>query len=394
MLAKKMNFALSLAFLISPSSYAKSVPFTVLGQLEEPDRNEQKEIQDLLEILKETMLDDAQTSNAETRKVLGHSNKMLRDAHPKSPGCVKAHFSIRSRDELRELHLPKEFFSRGLLSEEHAGKSYEAVVRFSNAANKNGDDKDARGMAIKILGIDGDKWELPGSEQELGSPRNHYTPKSFHESQDFVMIDNPTLPAPDLKAFKGLLLLVLGKNYSSITHLGELIAALKFMGKPATNLLSLDFYSITPYAWFGVPMKFNAHPHLATERVASSNKDPNILRHMIERTLHHQDVIFDFRIQTRSPDEYGIKSVIENASTLWDEQDYPFKTIAKLTIPKGQTLSSEGLLRDCDDLSFNIWNSLADYQPVGSINRARRVLYKLLSDYRHTYNQHEGGKKL
>ena len=115
---------------------------------------------------------------------------------------------------------------------------------------------------------------------------------------------------------------------------------------------------------------------------------------MIERTLHHQDVIFDFRIQTRSPDEYGIKSVIENASTLWDEQDYPFKTIAKLTIPKGQTLSSEGLLRDCDDLSFNIWNSLADYQPVGSINRARRVLYKLLSDYRHTYNQHEGGKKL
>ena len=100
----------------------------------------------------------------------------LRDAHPKAHGCVKATFKVNDR-------LPPEL-AQGVFV---PGKTYQAVIRFSNGnADPMRPDvkKDARGMAIKLLGVPGDKI-LP---DERDAP-----------TQDFVMINHPVffLDDPD-----------------------------------------------------------------------------------------------------------------------------------------------------------------------------------------------------
>jgi catalase len=72
-----------------------------------------------------------------------------RDAHPKAHGCVKAELQVM--DTLPH-HLAEGIFI--------PGKSYQAWIRFSNGSRdaSQADVKgDARGMAIKVLGVPGKK---------------------------------------------------------------------------------------------------------------------------------------------------------------------------------------------------------------------------------------------
>src|SRR2546427_1683240 len=71
-----------------------------------------------------------------------------RDAHTKAHGCVKAEFVVEST-------LPAEL-QHGVFKE---GSRYEALIRFSNAFPTVKADKkpDVRGMAIKLLGVGGEK---------------------------------------------------------------------------------------------------------------------------------------------------------------------------------------------------------------------------------------------
>jgi hypothetical protein len=72
----------------------------------------------------------------------------LRQVHPKSHGCVKATFEVR--DDLDKS------LAVGLFAQ--PGRSYDALIRFSNAAGLVGPDispdgkHGSRGMAIKVLG--------------------------------------------------------------------------------------------------------------------------------------------------------------------------------------------------------------------------------------------------
>ncbi len=68
-----------------------------------------------------------------------------RDAHPKHHGCVPATFEVTQNSRGSS---PKGLFAR-------PGK-YQAWVRFSNAFKVRNDlDRDARGMAIKVMGVPG-----------------------------------------------------------------------------------------------------------------------------------------------------------------------------------------------------------------------------------------------
>ena len=73
----------------------------------------------------------------------------LRDAHPKAHGCVQAEFQV-------EQDLPPHL-AQGVFV---PGRKYSALIRFSNgdADPTRPDAKpDARGMAIKLLTVPGDK---------------------------------------------------------------------------------------------------------------------------------------------------------------------------------------------------------------------------------------------
>ena len=102
----------------------------------------------------------------------------LRAAHPKAHCCITAEFTVR-RDVPNDL-------SVGLFAGK--GKSYRAWIRYSNSNQAVRDDKaaGARGMAIKLTKVKGEKIDLSLPEQS---------------TQDFVLLSGPTFFVDDPLAY-------------------------------------------------------------------------------------------------------------------------------------------------------------------------------------------------
>ncbi len=99
---------------------------------------------------------------------------MLRDAHPFAHGCVRGEFVVSSAQDLDPA-----LYRHGVFAE--PGRRYPVWIRFSNGSfqRKPDTEGDVRGMAIKLMGVPGDKI---GPELQ---------------TQDFLLITNPTMPAGD-----------------------------------------------------------------------------------------------------------------------------------------------------------------------------------------------------
>jgi hypothetical protein len=98
----------------------------------------------------------------------------------------------------------------------------------------------------------------------------------------------------------------------------------------------------------------------------------------------HGDLQFDFMVQVRGADtDLGV----ENASSVWNEADYPFVSVAKITIyaPQPDVDNAEHMAH-CEKLAFNPWHSLAAHQPIGSINRLRKAVYPASAEHRLAHN--------
>src|SRR5258705_10223501 len=104
----------------------------------------------------------------------------LRDAHAGGNGCVEAIFRVDS-DITKELR-------HGVFAT--PGKEFNAWIRFSNGNSEVLSPRlpDARGMAIKLMGVDGPK--LLDDERE---------------TQDFVMANNPSFFVDDLLRYRNSL---------------------------------------------------------------------------------------------------------------------------------------------------------------------------------------------
>lgn len=134
-----------------------------------------------------------------------------RDAHPKAHGCVRATFRV-------EEALPPQL-AQGVFV---PGKSYAAWIRFSNAdGNPNRADAkgDARGMAIKLLGVPGEKL-LPQEKDAL--------------TQDFLMITHPVFIVDDTARYRALL-----ESGNSRNPLLRVLAPLALGLRGALNALAI-----------------------------------------------------------------------------------------------------------------------------------------------------------
>ena len=132
--------------------YPKIDPF--LGEKLQP--NEEVLAQNIAQVIEKSIREQYTAGNA------------LRDAHPKAHGCVRAEFHVSK-------NIPTQF-AKGVFIPD---QSYQAWIRFSNASNDatSADiDKDARGIAIKLLGVPGQK--ILESEKQA-------------TTQDFIMINHP-----------------------------------------------------------------------------------------------------------------------------------------------------------------------------------------------------------
>ena len=65
---------------------------------------------------------------------------------------------------------------------------------------------------------------------------------------------------------------------------------------------------------------------------------------------------------------------IEDPTIDWNDTLAPFQPIALLSFP-AQDIEDEEHQAMCGGLRFQAWQALPAHQPLGGINRARRVIY-------------------
>ncbi len=310
----------------------------------------------------------------------------LRGVHPKTHGCVVTDFQI-IQDIDPALRV-------GLFST--PGRKYQALIRYSNASvqlahdlenNKNS----SRGMAIKILDV---------GEPVLADDKEN-------KNQDFLMINTPEFAFPNVRSYQRLTNALIespsgsdpraafspaadwtAEDIENLKKTGRVIA--KIGTKIVRNPLEVQYFAAAP-SLFGSDrvMKFSAEPCDGVKPQQPFDAPPtkNYLHEALASTMGEKDdVCLDFKIQVLNADqidedrkqgaEINGGDIIEDVTRVWDQDQFPFTSVAKITIrtPQGIDLSSK-LQQNCEHQSFNPWHALTEHRPLGGINRLRRPVY-------------------
>jgi hypothetical protein len=285
---------------------------------------------------------------------------VLRDAHPKMHGLVRAEFIV-------PYGLP-ESLRYGIFK--NPG-TYQAWIRFSASAGTPQPDyvMDGRGMAIKLMGVQGTKV-LPGASNE--------------NTQDFVMINFPTFFVRDVKDYLTFNVAVENGNRELYfrEHPTEFAASQGILNQEVNNPIQIQYWSQTPYQLGPHAIKFSARPISSQHDGKPASPGPEFLTEAMAKALSREDVYFDFMVQVQSD---PVNMPVEDALTLWDDQLSPFQKAATIRIPK-QSFNSTAQREFGENLSYTPWHCLPDHRPLGGINRARLTIYESLSKIRHEMN--------
>jgi hypothetical protein len=346
-------------------------------------------------------------------------DQILRGVHAKAHGCVSAEFRVNDNLEGQ--------YQVGLFKT--PGKSFQAEIRFSNAAvlrehDLKGAKNGSRGMAIKVLDVDG---------LMLSKDRGR-------KNQDFLMINTSQFAFPTVRAYGFLTDTLLnskaGADPTMLLALGALIGAptsdpitpdhfaamqvaatdrgitvpedfsvedlaavnetLKVIGtiqgKVVRNPAQTRYFGAAPFL-FGTNrvMKFSAEPCNpvfpapfvgTTPDKTPENPTQNYLREALNQSmLGDREICYNFQIQVRESKELSTEN-IENASTEWPEEMDKYVNVARITIAPRQNIDSADAQESCEKLVFTPWHSLADHQPVGGINRLRQGVYRNSATHR------------
>jgi hypothetical protein len=288
---------------------------------------------------------------------------MRRQIHTKMHGCVKAQFVVEQ--ELPD-HLRIGVFS--------IPRTYNAWVRFSNANTipKPDKKKDVRGIAIKLMGVPGEKL--------LNQER-------YEQTQDFLLMNSETFFSRNVEEFSKLLSAATSRKkvklllYALNPAHWSLLKRVAASNKPCSNPVAIAYWSTQPYQ-FGstdVAVKYHLRPSPDNVIVNEDLQEDDYLRINLAQTLYDHAAEFDFYVQLQSdPDAMPI----EDPTIPWES---PYVKLATLVIPP-QTFDDPGQLAFGENLSFNSWHSLPEHRPLGSFNRVRKRVYEALSAYRHENN--------
>lgn len=287
---------------------------------------------------------------------------MRRDAHPKMHGVVKAEFIV-------EPNLPPEL-RVGIFKEP---ATYKAWIRFSNQnGTMQSDTKgDIRGMAIKLMGVPGKKI-LEEEEDE--------------QTHDFIVISTNVFVTADVEEFDGLIKAmtsnILAIGWFFLTHWRVGWNLWKSMIKFA-NPLQIRYFSTTPYLFGNSAVKYSAIPQVKTPDAIPSNPSDDCLRLAMMNQLGKGDAVFDFAVQFQADAQ---SMPIEDPGKEWPESVSSFHKVATIRIPQ-QDLNSDAQKEFGENLSYSPWHALPEHRPLGGINRARKVVYRAISMFRHEYNK-------
>jgi hypothetical protein len=254
-------------------------------------------------------------------------------------------------------------YRQGLFA--HAGK-YDVQLRLSNASLAHAADKkpDIRGLAIKVLGVDG--------ESALGNGRT--------KEQHFVLINLPTFAGGKAAPFAELMVALAKGPASLLSHLFRtygFLGALRQMktlqtavGTPFSGFATQTFYSAAPIANGPYAVRVRLLP--ASDRpVAGASHDwAADLRARLEK----EALVFPLQLQAFVDES---STPIEDASVDWPESESPYVTVAHLTVPPQSFDDAAGkaFSQEVEQGRFDPWNALAAHRPLGNVMRARKPAY-------------------
>lgn len=304
----------------------------------------------------------------------GHA---LRSVHAKSHGLLEG--------ELHVLPGLSPTLAQGIFAKPG---TYPVVMRLSTNPGDILDDSVStpRGLGLKIIGVEGPR--LPGSEGAV--------------TQDFVMANAPAFAAANAKAFLGNVKLLAATTDKAPGLKKVLSAALRGVetllesvgtksptlislgGHPEHHILGETFYSQVPLLWGDYIAKVSVAP-VSPELTAlvgaplNVNGVPNGLRDAVVAFFKQHEGTWEVRVQLCT----NLDTMpIENAKTVWSEDESPYVPVARITVPQQSAYDATREQRLNDGLAFSPWHGIAAHRPLGSIMRVRRAAYEMSAGFR------------
>ncbi|MDP8098247.1 hypothetical protein [Pasteurella atlantica] len=338
---KKILLSITTIILVALLSFYAFIKAT------EHHHSEKEMIAEMTEILQNKMEQDYQNGNTK------------RDAHPKTLGLLTAEFKVLD-------NLPTELQTEVF----QAGKTYNSLIRVSNASGsiQSDKEKDFRGCAIKLIGVEGQRFN---TEQH---------------TQDFLLMSNETMPLGTVELFRDAVYYsiewhgaVLALKFALTGNLGVLKALANGV-KNHTSPLDISYWSTTPYQFGNTQVKYKIVPTSTLKSKLPTPLTDNYLTDNMANHLAKESATFNFYVQKFIDEK---QTPIEDASVQWKS---PFIKVAKITIPQ-QIMNTPKRFALAEKLSFSPANAVKAHKPLGGLNRARIEVYKTLSQYRHNANQ-------
>lgn len=247
---------------------------------------------------------------------------------------------------------------------------YDAWVRWSNGGHRRQRDAtgDLRGFALKVLDVPGKKL-IPGMEDA--------------RTQDFLLINTPTLPFPTTEAF----VTFVEAAQSPATLPFRLIYALGFgpafslirgvaamVSRPFPSAATARYWSVGAVRWGDYAARVSVLPVSAPEGAAGSGRDH--LRDDLLARLAAGPVVFDLAVQLYAD---PARTPIEDLTVEWPEADAPTTRVARIEILQQDLRGDAGAAQGAyvETLSFDPWHAPVEFRPLGEAMRARSEAYRV-----------------
>jgi hypothetical protein len=304
----------------------------------------------------------------------------LRGAHAKSHGILQGELVV-DRDLDPAL-------AQGMF---RVPARYPVIVRLSTTPGDLLPDGVAsfRGMAIKVIGVEGQKL-LPDGRDAV--------------TQDFLFINHPTFATGDVAAYLKAQLRMeklahvpeeVQEGLTTITrvggtllrHLGIDATGLIGQGMPHTHILGDTFFSAAAIRYGDYIAKLSVVPVSASlQRFRDATVDASndmVLRQEVVNFFRENDAEYELRVQLCTNLE---RMPVEDASVRWSEEESPYLPVGRLRLPAQEAYSAARRVYADDVLAFSPWHCMVEHRPLGSIMRVRRPVYDESSIDRHARN--------
>jgi hypothetical protein len=271
---------------------------------------------------------------------------------------AKSHAGLRAR--LRVLpELPAEA-RVGLFAEPRELRAYVRLSNGNGAVQRDGV-ADLRGLAVKVLGVDGPK--------ALGDAR----------TQDFLAVDTTTFPFRSPDEFVTFVCAVAERKgaLGRVVRAVGLWRAIGLFGALARtakggrrSLFDLAYHGLAPIAFGPHAARVAFFPLAPDEEPAPEAGDAGYLGARARARVARAPVEYELRAQFYT----GRETPIEDATVAWPS---PFVALARLVIDRQDASTDAGKrLHDyVERLSFDPWHALAVHRPLGAVMRARKAAY-------------------